>query len=212
MDFDLKLLNRTILERDILLTLRFYTWEDTWLSIGYHQKNIPNHWTELSEKGLLKIVRRPSGGGTVLHSGGITYALTYKKPSYKKFSYQKINSWLMNSFSEIGIELTNGKIKRSEILDNCFSSNFISDLIDRDGHKRIGSAQYWKKGSFLQHGEIQLNPPSELWFRIFREPAPPELKINHTKTELINFLKKSFLEQFPNLSVQNIDLKNLFTN
>ena len=207
MEFDLKFLNQTILEKDILLTLRFYTWEGAWLSIGYHQKEIPNHWTELSEEGIIKIVRRPSGGGAVLHDGGITYAFTCKKPFYKKFSYHKINNWLIKSFSEIGLELTNGKIKRSEILDNCFSSNFISDLIDKDGYKRIGSAQYWKKGSFLQHGEIQLNPSRELWFRIFKEPAPPKVNINTTKTELINLLKNSFLKHFPNLSIQNVELK-----
>lgn len=206
MGYDLLFLNKTISDKDIYLTLRFYLWEDIWLSVGYHQKYLPSHWIDLSDQGLLKIVRRPSGGGAVLHSGGITYALTFKRTSYKRFSYDKINNWLIKSFSEIGLELESGEIKKSIILENCFNSCFTSDLIDEKGYKRIGSAQYWKKGSFLQHGEIQLNPPNDLWFKIFNEPAPPKIELKLTQNELICFLKDSFLKHYPNLSVKNIDL------
>ena len=208
MGIDLKFLDRTIFEKDIFLTLRFYIWEDYWLSVGYHQKNLPSHWIELSKKGIIKIVKRPSGGGAVLHSGGITYAITYKKPFYKKFSYQKINTWLIESFRQLGIELKSGSIKRSMIVENCFSSCFSSDLIDKSGYKRIGSAQYWKKGSFLQHGEIQLNPPSDIWFKIFEENAPPEIKLKLSKFELISFLKDSFFTYYPNLLIESINLNN----
>ena len=51
----------------------------------------------------------------------------------------------------------------------------ISDLVDQDGFKRIGSAQLRKKGAFLQHGEIQTNPSKDLWFKLFREEAPPKI-------------------------------------
>ncbi len=207
MELDLKFLNKTISDENILLTLRFYIWEDFWLSVGYHQKDFPSHWIHLSKKGLLKIVRRPSGGGAVLHSGGLTYALTFKRPSYKKFSYERINRWLIKSFSEIGLELSPGKIKRSLISENCFSSSFSCDLIDKNGHKRIGSAQYWKKGCFLQHGEIQLNPPPDLWLKVFNKPAPPKIKLKLNQNELISFLQDSFLNYYPKLSVKRIDLK-----
>ncbi len=204
MRLDLKYLDKTISDENLFLTLRFYLWEDYWLSVGYHQKELPSHWLKLSNEGIIKIVKRPSGGGAVLHSGGITYALTFKKPLYKKYSYEKINNWLIESFSDVGIELKAGKLKRSTILENCFSSSFSSDLIDANGHKRIGSAQYWKKGSFLQHGEIQLNPPSDIWFKIFREPAPPKIKIKLSNIELISFLKNSFLNHHQNLSFENL--------
>ena len=74
MSLDLNSLNQTILNPEIILTLRFYYWTGDWLSIGYHQKEIPLHWEKLLSKGEIQIVRRPSGGGAVLHSGGITYA------------------------------------------------------------------------------------------------------------------------------------------
>ena len=207
MGIDLKFLDRTIFEKDIFLTLRFYIWEDYWLSVGYHQKNLPSHWIELSKKGIIKIVKRPSGGGAVLHSGGITYAITYKKPFYKKFSYQKINNWLIESFLELGIELKSGSIKRSMIVENCFSSSFSSDLIDNKGYKRVGSAQYWKKGSFLQHGEIQLNPPFDLWIKVFGQEPPKPLNLELSKKKIIQQLRISFLDEYSDSSIENIFLK-----
>ena len=204
MSLDLHFLEKTILDENILFTLRFYLWQGNWISVGYHQKNLPNNWIKLSEEGLIKIIKRPSGGGAVLHSGGITYALTFKKPKYRKFSYQVVNNWLIKYFSSLGIKLKYGSIKKNTIKENCFSTSYTSDLIDHNGIKRIGSAQYWKKGSFLQHGEIQLNPPKELWSRIFDVHAPPPLKLDLDRNELINNLRNSFLENYDDLKIKNI--------
>ena len=161
MALDLHFLEKTISKVEILFTLRFYHWEGNWISLGYHQKTIPPHWEKLLEDGVIKIVRRPSGGGAVLHSGGITYALTFKKSSYNSFSYDLVNNWLIKSFDELGLRLERGHLKKSLIKENCFGTSYVSDLVDQYGFKRIGSAQYRKKGAFLQHGEIQLNPPRD---------------------------------------------------
>ena len=212
MSIDANLLEKTISNNNILFTLRFYQWEGNWISIGFHQKNYPEHWKNLIEKGVINIVRRPSGGGAVLHSGGITYALTFKKPEYKKFSYQFVNSWLIKSFAFLGLTLKNGSIKRGSIKENCFSTNYVSDLVDENGNKRIGSAQYWKKGSFLQHGEIQLNPPLDLWIKIFGQEPPKPLGIQLSKKKIIKNLKNSFLEYYSDSSVENIFLKTCEIN
>ena len=91
MALDLNSLDQTISNPEIILTLRFYYWTGDWLSIGYHQKEIPLHWEKLLSNGEINIVRRPSGGGAVLHSGGITYALTFKKTYYKVLSYETVS-------------------------------------------------------------------------------------------------------------------------
>tara|TARA_Y100000589_G_scaffold209110_1_gene197194 strand:- start:3140 stop:3847 length:708 start_codon:yes stop_codon:yes gene_type:complete len=210
MSLDLHFLDRTIADENIIFTLRFYLWQGNWISVGYHQNNLPTHWIRLSEEGIIRIVKRPSGGGAVLHSGGITYAITFKKPTYRKFSYKFVNSWLINYFSSLGISLKYGSIKKASIKDNCFSTSYTSDLIDQNGIKRIGSAQYWKKGSFLQHGEIQLNPPKELWSKIFNVEAPPTIKLNLKRHELINSLRNSFLENYPDLKIKNILLSDKY--
>ena len=214
MALDLHFLEKTISKVEILFTLRFYHWEGDWISLGYHQKEIPPHWRELLDEGILKIVRRPSGGGAVLHSGGITYALTFKKTSYKSFSYELVNNWLIKSFKELGLVLERGNLRKSTIKENCFGSSYISDLVDQNGVKRIGSAQYRKKGAFLQHGEIQLNPPRELWYRLFREDPPSKIDLHLTNEEIIKYLKNSFLESKSNLKIEKIyynkeDINNL---
>jgi len=207
MALDLHFLEKTISKVEILFTLRFYYWEGDWISLGYHQKIIPPHWEKLFKDGIIKIVRRPSGGGAVLHSGGITYALTFKKSSYKSFSYELVNNWLIKSFNELGLGLERGNLRKSTIKENCFGSSYISDLVDQYGFKRIGSAQYRKKGAFLQHGEIQLNPPRELWFKIFGEEPPTKIDLNLTNEEIIKYLMKSFLESKTNLKIEKILLK-----
>jgi len=212
MALDLNSLDQTISNPEIILTLRFYYWAGDWLSIGYHQKEISPHWKKLLSNGDIKIVRRPSGGGAVLHSGGITYALTFKKTYYKILSYEMVNNWLIKSFRELGLELKYGNLQKSPITSNCFGTSLISDLVDQDGFKRIGSAQYRKKGAFLQHGEIQTNPSKDLWFKLFKEKAPPKINLDLTNDEIVQHLKNSFLEnkstiKFKNISIDNKNIK-----
>ena len=207
MSIDIDLLEKTISNKNILFTLRFYLWEGNWISVGFHQKNYPENWKDLKRKGLINIVRRPSGGGAVLHSGGITYALTFNKPEYKKFSYKFVNNWLIKSFASLGITLKNGSIKKGSIKENCFGTNYISDLVDEHDNKIIGSAQYWKKGSFLQHGEIQLNPSLDLWIKIFDQKPPPPLSLKLSNNTIIKHLKTTFLEYYSDSSTENIFLK-----
>ncbi len=207
MALDLHFLENTISNNEIFFTLRFYHWEGDWISLGYHQKVIPPHWEKLLKEGVIKIVRRPSGGGAVLHSGGITYALTFKRTSYKSFSYELVNNWLIKSFKSLGLHLKKGHLKKSLIKENCFGSSFISDLVDQYGFKRIGSAQYHRKGGFLQHGEIQLNPPRELWIKLFGEEPPSPVNLNLTNEQIIKHLIKSFLESKTNLNIKNMNYK-----
>ncbi|MDC2988293.1 protein ligase [bacterium] len=208
MALDLNSLDQTISNPEIILTLRFYFWAGDWISIGYHQKAIPSHWEKLLSNGEINIVRRPSGGGAVLHSGGITYALTFKKTYYKILSYRMINDWLIKSFRELGLNLQYGNLEKSPITSNCFGTSLISDLVDQDGFKRIGSAQYRKKGAFLQHGEIQTNPSQDLWFKLFREEAPPKIDLDLTNNEIVQYLRNSFLDNKSNIKFKNIDIDN----
>ena len=211
MALDLYSLDHTISNPEVIFTLRFYYWTGDWLSIGYHQKEIPSHWEKLLSDGEINIVRRPSGGGAVLHSGGITYALTFKKTYYKILSYEMVNDWLIKSFKELGLKLKKGNLRKSRIQTNCFSTSLISDLIDHDGYKRIGSAQYRKKDAFLQHGEIQTNPSKDLWFKLFKEDAPPKVNLDFTNDEIVQHLRNSFLDNKSNIKFKNIalDTKNI---
>ena len=115
-----------------------------------------------------------------------------------------VNDWLIESFRKLGLNLKNGNFRKSPIKTNCFGTSLISDLVDQDGFKRIGSAQYRKKGAFLQHGEIQTNPSKDLWFKLFKEEAPPKVNLDLTNDQIVEHLRNSFLENKSNIRFKNV--------
>ena len=155
-------------------SLRFYRWTGPWLSLGRNQQNIPDHWLELEQAGRLSLVRRPSGGGAVLHDGGLTYALIWPgAPRQRRQAYREACQWLIEAFRSLGEQLKLGEDAVERNSSHCFAHSTAADLVDQNGIKRIGSAQRWQKGHLLQHGEIILDPPKDLWWDVFGEKAPP---------------------------------------
>lgn len=55
-------------------TLRFYTWSEPTLSLGYFQPHAER--TAHAASGSCPVVRRPSGGGAIVHDRELTYALS----------------------------------------------------------------------------------------------------------------------------------------
>ena len=153
--------------------LRFYLWKGPWLSLGRHQTPRSTQWLDLVRNGRLNMVRRPSGGGAVLHGGGLTYALIWPHaPRQRREAYRRANAWISTGLARLGLELQQGEDPALAESQNCFASATSADLVDPSGHKRIGSAQFWQRGHLLQHGEIPLAPPQQLWEDVFAT-APP---------------------------------------
>ena len=209
MAIDLLLLEKSFTEPSFNMAIRFYTWDGDWLSIGKNQKELPNTWLELLKNEQLKIVRRPSGGNAVLHSRGLTYALIWKHPPRnKKESYLKISQWLKDGIKKAGVDLFFGNQPADISNSNCFSTSTLADLVDKDKNKHIGSAQYWKKGHLLQHGEILMEPSKQLWKKVFNND-PPKIKYKiKEKDKVITFLKDSLFKIWPNMKLSNYQLDN----
>tara|TARA_B100000214_G_scaffold316427_1_gene249946 strand:- start:108 stop:857 length:750 start_codon:yes stop_codon:yes gene_type:complete len=207
MAIDLFLLEKSFADNNFNMAIRFYTWDGDWLSIGKNQKKLPKAWLKLLKDEELKIIRRPSGGKAVLHSKGLTYALIWKyPPRNKKESYSKITQWLKDGFKKAGVDLFLGNQPVDITNSNCFASSTLADLIDKDNNKHIGSAQYWKKGHLLQHGEILMEPSKYLWKKVFNAD-PPKIKNQvKEKDKIIFFLKESLIKIWPNLKLSNYKL------
>jgi len=175
--------------------------------IGKNQKELPRKWLKLLKNEQLKIVRRPSGGNAVLHSGGLTYALIWKDPPRnKKESYLKTTQWLKNGIKKAGVDLFFGNQSVNISTSNCFSNSTLADLVDENKNKYIGSAQYWKKGHLLQHGEILMEPSKQLWKKVFNI-GPPNIKNEiKEKDKIIKFLKESLIKTWPNIKLSNYKL------
>jgi lipoate-protein ligase A len=162
-------------------TLRFYTWSPAAISLGYHQKEYPPTWENLTWQGQpLDIIRRSTGGMAVLHQGDLTYlVITAQKQGKKWEVYQSLCEFLIEGWRSLGIDLSYGKGHRPYINQtNCFSSATGADLITPQGHKLIGSAQKRRHKAILQHGSIILNADHQLYQQVFQQTAPPAIAIS----------------------------------
>ncbi|ASC72782.1 Octanoyltransferase LipM [Halomicronema hongdechloris C2206] len=175
-------------------TLRFYTWSEASLSLGYHQRQWPPHWDTLS----IPLVRRPTGGRAVLHQGDLTYSLiTTTLPGSRQRVYRHLCEFLRRGFASLGVQLDYGSPqRRTQGTANCFALATAADLVTPSGAKLIGSAQLRRDHSILQHGSIVLRPDLSLWTRVFGSPPAPaslppsltRLSWNQLQTTIIHAL------------------------
>ena len=150
--------------------LRFYTWQPAAISLGYHQKDYPSAWRDLTWQGQpLDIVRRPTGGRAVLHQGDLTYMVITSIPPGKRLAvYRQICQFLIAGWRSLGVDLDYGTATKEYIQhQNCFATATGSDLITPQGNKVIGSAQLRRGKTVLQHGSMILNTDPSLYLRVF---------------------------------------------
>jgi lipoate---protein ligase len=169
-------IDRWLLQQHILgqipPTLRFYTWSQPTISLGYHQRRYPEHWDDLMwQDRPVALMQRPTGGRGVLHQGDLTYAIVGSEFVGKRVEvYQQICQFLIDGWRELGVDLGYGTAGRGYIHNpNCFGTATGADLICDNGYKLIGSAQLIKSAAILQHGSIRLNPDRALFSQVFGE-------------------------------------------
>ncbi len=202
-------IDRWLLEQhlfgEIPPTLRFYTWSQPTISLGYHQRKYPEHWHDLTwHDRPIELVTRPTGGRGVLHQGDLTYAFIGSGFVGKRAEvYRKICQFLIGGWRALGVDLAYGTAGTSYIHNpNCFGSATSADLVCSDSYKLIGSAQLIQSGAILQHGSMRLNPDLELFDRVFGEMlAPPpqlisQLEIPEIVHALIDAAHKYFNVNF----------------
>jgi lipoate-protein ligase A len=155
-------------------SLRFYTWQPVTISLGFHQRHYPQHWSQLCwQNQPIPCVRRPTGGRAVLHQGDLTYAvITSGVMGSRLDGYRYICQFLIQGWQQLGIDLHYGQGGRSYIHNpNCFGSATGADLVLPDGNKLIGSAQLRHQTAILQHGSMRLQPHPELFAQVFGAEA-----------------------------------------
>lgn len=161
--------------------IRFYTWLPAAISLGYHQKDYPQSWQNLTWQGkALDIVRRPTGGRAVLHQGDLTYAVVMSIPPGKRLAvYKQICEFLIVGWRSLGVDLDYGTATKEYVNhDNCFATATGSDLVTTAGNKVIGSAQLRRGKVVLQHGSMILNTHADLYQQIFDTTLKENLLTN----------------------------------
>jgi lipoate-protein ligase A len=149
--------------------VRFYAWSETTFSLGGFQ---PIAAAEAAaDIALLPVVRRPSGGGGIVHGSDLTYAVAVPRQhpwgQTPQVLYDVFHEALAAVLAERGIAaaLHPGRADRAsdELRLFCFDRRARGDLVvpgpTPAGHKILGSAQRRLQAAVLQHGSLLLERP-----------------------------------------------------
>lgn len=166
--------------------LRAYTWSRPTLSLGYFQP-----WSEAPATAReawtgYDVVRRPSGGGAIVHDGDLTYAIVVPAGhpwcGHARKLYQAVHDAIAATLAEDGApgvtrraacpDVTTGLAKFSGDADSnragagrppspflCFEDGDADDLV-LGGVKIVGGAQRRRSWAMLQHGSIRWKAPA----------------------------------------------------
>ncbi len=148
-------LDESLLEDPTSCWLRFYAWEPHAISLGYFQK-IGDFALEAER---FDLVRRPTGGGAILHAHELTFSLALPEallPSSVRSSYSLINGALMEALRDLGVGLREPTDCDSTAGTWCFAHPVGLDLVQKDGRKVVGCAQRRRQGRVLHHGSLVL--------------------------------------------------------
>jgi len=150
------------------VTLRLYTWEGSWLSLGYGQRTNPLQVERCRAAGV-GLVRRATGGAAVLHGSDLTYAVAAPAedlPPSLAGAYRLVSGALLEALQTVGVDAcrSSGSARardRARPFD-CFLEPAAEEICAASYPQRklVGSAQRRAGGGVLQHGSIRLAPDS----------------------------------------------------
>ena len=144
--------------RQGLVTLRLYRWEPGCLSFGRNQTALGRYDGDRAAALGYDVVRRPTGGRSVLHHQELTYSVTAPASwGSLRDVYVRINRALAAGLRLLGVdavvhESAAGPTPRPTVRA-CFRDPLPGEVTVA-GRKLVGSAQWRDAGALLQHGSI----------------------------------------------------------
>ena len=161
-------------------TIRFYAWDRPTISLGYFQRAA----REVDEAAIAErnygLVRRMTGGRSVLHDREITYSVMVPADhelarSSVVESYRILSGGLREGFCALGLDAQVVSLDdereraKFQTLSSaaCFDAPSWYELVV-NGRKIAGSAQVRARGGLLQHGSLVLDMRPEDLFAVLR--------------------------------------------
>jgi lipoate-protein ligase A len=144
-----------------IASLRFYEWSEATVSLGYFQPEAVRRGDPLLAG--LPFVRRPSGGGTLIHHHELTYALALPAGAPWQMHPMRGMEWLERmhriiaaALAALGVSTRPAGPENAPFLGFlCFQHFTPGDLLLGPA-KVVGSAQRRHRGALMQHGSILL--------------------------------------------------------
>jgi lipoate-protein ligase A len=155
MAIDLAMLDGAIERQQPEALLRLYRWPGPTLSVGANLP-LPAEAAGRCAAGGVEVVRRPTGGGCVLHDGDLTYAVVaHEQGRGVLAAYRWVASGVIAGLRLLGIDAAVVEHPGTGRPLDCFQEATGADL-SVAGRKLCGSAQLRRSGWFLQHGSIPI--------------------------------------------------------
>ena len=152
---------------------RLYGWAAPTLSLGRNQRARGHYDLESAKTHGVAIVRRPTGGRALLHNREITYsaALPVKDAAAAAAAYAFINEVLLDGLRRLGVNASSAKevSHTPPGLRPCFDEPSAHEIVV-GGRKLVGSAQWRRHTTLLQHGSILVRDDQGIIPRLMREP------------------------------------------
>jgi lipoyl(octanoyl) transferase len=152
-----------------------YSWSRPTLSFGRNQPAVGRYDLEKIRRAGLDIVRRPTGGRSILHHREVTYSVTAPIDTQSlRQTYSRINRILELGLSRLGVLVetaTSTQRAPAPSIRPCFETPSEGELVAR-GAKLVGSAQWRENGALLQHGSILVDDDQSSLPELSASPSP----------------------------------------
>jgi lipoate-protein ligase A len=146
-----------------LPTLRLYEWKPPTISLGYFQP-VADYEKLDAPLRELPVVRRPTGGGAILHDLELTYSLTVPAghpwvTGNPRRLYELAHAAVIETLAELNVTAAGSGVTDDSGAARgpffCFARRHALDVVV-GADKIAGSAQRRTKDAILQHGSIVL--------------------------------------------------------
>ena len=160
-------------------TLRFYTWSSAAFSFGYFQNIAAEVDVEACRADGIELVKRMTGGGTVVHGWDLTYTLILPRSTGEKSiseAYRCIGESLVMAFKKLGIPAACHAADTDvpSAVTNCEANICLTNPADYDvmcdSKKLAGVSVRRNRNGMMFQGYISLYmPPASVLRRVSRD-------------------------------------------
>ena len=157
-------------------TLRFYDWSSPAFSFGYFQDIDSEVDIEACRSDGIELVKRMTGGGTVVHGWELTYTLILPRGAGEisiSDAYDGIGQSLVKAFQKLGIpaQCYTACTDATEAAQNICLTNPAEHDVMADDKKLAGVSVRRNRNGILFQGYISLDmPPATILTRVSKDP------------------------------------------
>ena len=157
-------------------TLRFYDWTTPAFSFGYFQDIAAEVDIEACRAEGIELVKRMTGGGTVVHGWDLTYTLILPRQAGEmgvSEAYQQIGRSLVKAFKSLGVpaKCYGATADTSQSSQNICLTNLAENDVMCNGKKLAGVSVRRNRNGIMFQGYISLDmPPAPILKRVSKHP------------------------------------------